>query len=96
MLECHLWSEYGAGWRRAANNSLLFAFSPDEESSQKFIPFVGVSVVVVVLSQASWNMFSGVHLNLPGFWSGAEAIGCSKADDQHENLSHGWMQLPGI
>ncbi|NWZ40795.1 PACS2 protein, partial [Brachypodius atriceps] len=33
--------------------------SPDEESSQKFIPFVGVSVVGVVLSQASWNMFSG-------------------------------------
>ncbi|NWR18628.1 PACS2 protein, partial [Emberiza fucata] len=29
--------------------------SPDEESSQKFIPFVGVSVVVVMLSQASWS-----------------------------------------
>lgn len=54
------------GWRRAANNSLLFAFSPDEESSQKFIPFVGVSVVVAMLSQASWDMFSSVNLNLPG------------------------------
>ncbi|NWX63555.1 PACS2 protein, partial [Promerops cafer] len=29
--------------------------SPDEESSQKFIPFVGVSVVMVMVSQASWS-----------------------------------------
>lgn len=34
-------------WKQAANNSFLFAFSPDEESSQKFIPFVGVSVITV-------------------------------------------------
>uniref|UniRef100_A0A8B9EG47 Phosphofurin acidic cluster sorting protein 2 n=1 Tax=Anser cygnoides TaxID=8845 RepID=A0A8B9EG47_ANSCY len=36
--------------RRAINNSFLFAFSPDEESSQKFIPFVGVSVQTVASS----------------------------------------------
>ncbi|XP_064283543.1 phosphofurin acidic cluster sorting protein 2 isoform X5 [Passer domesticus] len=40
------------GWRQAANNSLLFAFSPDEESSQKFIPFVGV-VKVGIVEQSS-------------------------------------------